>query len=49
MWWCREGECAAGVNLARAARALKRPLDESDARALRELVQRSKTVVVVEE
>ena len=49
VWWCREGECSSGVNLARAARALKCALDESDAAALHELVQRSKTVVVVEE
>ena len=49
MWWCREGDCVDGVNLAHASRALKRSLSEVDAMALRELVRRSKTVVVVEE
>ncbi|MBW4029118.1 MAG: hypothetical protein HIU57_00375 [Acidobacteria bacterium] len=49
VWWCREGECAAGVNPARASRALRCALDENDAVALSEMVRRSKTVVVVEE
>ncbi|MDE3031991.1 MAG: DUF448 domain-containing protein [Acidobacteriota bacterium] len=49
VWWCREGECLSGVRATRVARALRRPLDESDVAGLRELAQRSKTVVVVEE
>ena len=49
LWWCREGECATRVNLAHASRALRSPLGEIDAVALRELAQRSKMVVVVEE
>src|ERR1019366_1314112 len=49
LWWCREGECAARVNLAHASRALRCSLGEFDAAALRELASRSKMVVVVEE
>lgn len=49
LWWCREGECASGVDLARASRALKRALRAEDVQGLREVAQRSKTVVVVEE
>ena len=49
LWWCRGEECGSGVNLAQASRALRCSLGESDAGALRELAQRSKTVVVVEE
>ena len=49
MWWCREGECLSGLRATRVARALRHSLDESDVAALRELAQRSKMVVVVEE
>ena len=49
LWWCREGECASGVSLAQASRALKRDLRAEDVQGLREVAQRSKMVVVVEE
>lgn len=49
LWWCRAGECGSGVTLAHASRALRRSLGAEDVVALREVAQRSKMVVVVEE
>ncbi len=49
LWWCREGECASGVDQVRASRALRCSVADEDVEALRELTRRSKTVVVVEE
>ena len=49
LWWCRNGECGSGLNLALASRALRCSLGDEDALALREVAQRSKKVVVVEE
>ena len=49
LWWCREPGCALGVNLSLASRSLRCPLGDEDAVAMREVAQRSKTVVVVEE
>jgi len=49
LWWCRDTPCVGSLSVSQVARAMRTTVTVGDLEELRQLAQRSKLVVVVEE